>query len=277
MRALVLFWKAIGVKPSSFLIDDFVGKEASDGSHCLDHRAWATCPLLWPIRKASLRSVHWPSTGNRRSFVSDDQTNSVESLMWEVGAKPGYFSDGQRLVRSLWWRRWISLRTERLQLLSLAITWNLPWFNDCILETLKSAHVALGNLKQKFGFTVWIVGSWHGWRERVMLSLTLQLEKVMQEHHLMQSSCGRLLRLEIKFLKFHSVSVLQCTTRATVCVRACVRACVRECVRACASACVCSSIGAETGNQFFYLLIGWVGGSSEILMFYGLKIIPYIL
>ena len=40
-----------------------------------------------------------------------------------------------------------------------------------------------------------------------MLSLMLHLEKVMQEHRLVQSSCGTLLRLEAKN---YSVCVLQC-------------------------------------------------------------------
>ena len=41
----------------------------------------------------------------------------------------------------------------------------------------------------------------------------------------------------------------------------------------CVCVCVCSSIDADTGNQnfFIYGLDGWVGGSSEILMFYGLR------
>ena len=41
------------------------------------------------------------------------------------------------------------------------------------------------------------------------------------------------------------------------------------CLSVCMCVCVCSSIGADTGNQnfFIYGLGGWVNGSSEILMF----------
>ena len=46
---------------------------------------------------------------------------------------------------------------------------------------------------------------------------------------------------------------------------------IRACV--CACVCVCSSLDADTGNQNF-LFTDWI--SSEILMFYGLRILPYI-
>ena len=44
--------------------------------HCLDHRGKATYPLLWPIRKASLRvCICLQGTSNRPCLVSGDQTN----------------------------------------------------------------------------------------------------------------------------------------------------------------------------------------------------------
>ena len=51
--------------------------------HCLDHRGWATYPLLWPIRKASLRvCTCLQGTGNRPCLVSDDQTNCEFVYVW---------------------------------------------------------------------------------------------------------------------------------------------------------------------------------------------------
>ena len=111
--ALVLFCKSIGVKPSFFLTEDFVGELEASVAIALITVHERHCPLLWPIRKASLRSVctclppaiieAWPATTM--------QTNRVKSLMSEVAARHGYFSDGQRLVGSLWRRRWICMGT----------------------------------------------------------------------------------------------------------------------------------------------------------------------
>ena len=77
----------------------------------------------------------------------------------------------------------------------------------------------------------------------------------------MHSSCGRLLRLEIIcfiLLVLHWNSYFTCL---------------------CGSVCVCVFINWRwhwKSEFFIYELEGWVGGSSEILMFYGLRIIPYI-
>ena len=73
-RALVVFCNAVGVKPSPFVTEDFVGNWGQC-HHCLDHRGWATYPLLWPIRKASFQvCTCLQGTGNRPCLVSDDQT-----------------------------------------------------------------------------------------------------------------------------------------------------------------------------------------------------------
>ena len=102
-RALVLFCNAVGVKPSPFVTDDFVGKASVTTALTTVARRLALC---CDRSESVTSSLHLPSRHRQSSIclVSESATTkqTVNSLMSEVGTKHGYFSDGRRLVRSLW-------------------------------------------------------------------------------------------------------------------------------------------------------------------------------
>ena len=158
MRALVLFCNAVGVKPSPFVAEDFAK---------LARRRPAS-PPPWP-----------PWLGDLPPAVTDQK--SVTSCLHLPSRHRHSFMLGQRRPNKLWIRwgwRWHKARlllrrtvigaqsvVKTMELLvgnlsnsCSCYTWQSP--TNChstfapALVTLKSAHVALGRLKQKFSWTI---------------------------------------------------------------------------------------------------------------------------
>ena len=104
MRALVLFCNAVGVKPSPFVTEDFVGKASVTTTLTTVARPLTLC---WD--RSEKRHFESALAFKAPAFVhawSAKTKQTVNSLMSEVGTKHGYFSDGRWLVHSLWWRQW---------------------------------------------------------------------------------------------------------------------------------------------------------------------------
>ena len=98
--ALLLFCNAVGVKPSPFVTEDFVGKASVTTALTTVARRLTLCCDRSEMRhfesalafKAPAIVHAWSATTKR----------SVNSLMSEVGTKHSYFPDGRRMVRRLW-------------------------------------------------------------------------------------------------------------------------------------------------------------------------------
>ena len=156
-RALAsLFCNAVGVKPSPFVTENFVGKvSVTTALTTVAGRLILCCDRSEKRHFESALAFKAPAIVHAWSATTKQ---TVNSLMSEVGTKHRYFSDGRRLVRSLWTMELLvgnltaavgtcsNLHGNHLQ---TAIK-----FNICTSVTLKSAHVALGRLKQKFSGTV---------------------------------------------------------------------------------------------------------------------------
>ena len=106
-RALVLFCNAVGVKPSPFVTEDFVGKASVTTALTTVARRLTLC-----CHRSKKRHFEFALAFKAPAIVhtwSATTKQTVNSLMSGVGTKHGYFSDGRRIVRSLWRRRWICL------------------------------------------------------------------------------------------------------------------------------------------------------------------------
>ena len=106
-RALVLFCNAVGVKPSPFVTEGFVGKASVTTALTTVARRLTLCSDRSAAEKRHFESAlafKAPAIVHAWSAMTKQ---TVNLLMLEVGTKHGYFSDGRRLVHSLWWRRWI--------------------------------------------------------------------------------------------------------------------------------------------------------------------------
>ena len=100
MRALVLCCNAVGVKPSPFVTEDFVGKASVTTTLTTVARRLTLC-----CDRSEKRLFESALAFKAPAFVdalSATTKQTVNSLMSEAGTKHGYFSDGRRLVRSLW-------------------------------------------------------------------------------------------------------------------------------------------------------------------------------
>ena len=152
-RALVSFYNAVGVKPSPFVTEDFVGKASVTTALTTVARRLTLC-CDWREKRhfeSALASVQ--GTGNRPCLVSDDQTVWIRwCRRWTQSTVTSQTDDdwcavcGEDDGFACW-------QPNSLQLLYLAITYKLQ-YNVCTLVTLKSTHIAWGRLKQKFSWKV---------------------------------------------------------------------------------------------------------------------------
>ena len=98
-RVLVLFCNAVGVKPSPFVTEDFVGKASvTTALTTVAGRLTLCCDRSEKRHFESALAFKAPAIVHAWSATTKQ---TVNSLMSEVGTKHRYFSDG-RLVRSLW-------------------------------------------------------------------------------------------------------------------------------------------------------------------------------
>ena len=99
-RALVLFCNAVGVKPSPFVTEDLVGKASvTTALTTVAGRLTLCCDRSAKHHFESALAFKAPAIVHAWSATTKQ---TVNSLMSEVGTKHGYFSDGRRLVHSLW-------------------------------------------------------------------------------------------------------------------------------------------------------------------------------